>query len=246
MRTCKFVVSVLILALLMPGCAAQTGPDSPQSPAATVSAANTPTDTPQPTSELPKEATWSIDISDTQQITDEMGLLWNYTLTFHASKPGGTDATGDYSGEAVLKIEPDMGSAQALAAKEGAQLLAMVFNYHAECESLTFTIAPFSQNAYVEQMKKYNPDSPLAPFDPGDATDYFAIASATFNATQEPISMTIDSGKGARSGSVPGQGTAVDVPTEITTDGATAYCFFYNTPHPLARAFKGTVTGDVL
>lgn len=243
MRTCKFTVIVLILALLMAGCAAQAGPDAPPAPAA-----NAPADTPapQPTDEQPKEATWSIDISDTQQITDEMGLLWNYTLTFHASKPGGVDAAGEYQGEAVLKIEPDMGSAQALAAREGTQLLAMLFDYHAECESLTFTIAPFSQDAYAEQMKRHNPDNPLAPLNPGDATDCFAITSATFNATQESIPMTISDGKDVISGSVPGRSTTVSVPAEITTDGATAFCFFYNTPHPLARAFKGTITGDVL
>jgi hypothetical protein len=243
MRTCKLTVIILILALLMAGCAAQAGPDAPPAPAA-----NDPTDTPapQPTNGQPREATWSIDISDTQQITDEMGLLWNYTLTFHASKPGGTDPAGEYQGEAVLNIEPDIGSAQALAAREGTQLLAMVFNYHAECESLTFTIASFSQDGYAEQMKTYNPDDPLTQFNPDDATDYFAITSATFNATQESIPMTISDGKDVISGSVPGRSTTVSVPTEITTDGATAYCFFYDTPHPLARAFKGTVTGDVL
>lgn len=247
MRACKCIVIILILALLVTGCAAQVAPGAPQARANTrQSAATAPPDTPQPTNEPPKQATWSIDISDTQQITDEMGLLWNYTLTFHASKPGGTDPTGDYEGEAVLKIEPDMGSAQALAAKEGTQLLAMVFNYHAQCENLTFTIAPFSQDAYAAQMKAHNPDNPLAPFNPGEATDYFAITSATFNATQESIPMTISNGKDVISGSVPGRSTTVSVPTEITADGASAYCFFYDTPHPLARAFKGTVTGDVL
>ena len=250
MRTCKSPwILFLIFALLMTGCAAQAGPDAQPAPAANAPQApapNAPADTPQPTNEQPREATWSIDISDTQQITDEMGLLWNYTLTFHASKPGGTDPIGEYQGEAVLKIEPDMGSAQALAAKEGTQLLAMVFNYHAECENLAFTIAPFSQDAYAAQMKEHNPDDPLSQFNPGDATDYFAITSATFNGTQESIPMTVSDGKDVISGSVPGRSTTVSVPTEITTDGATAYCFFYNTPHPLARAFKGTVTGDVL
>ncbi len=247
MRTCKFTVIVLILALLMAGCAAQAGPDAPPAPAANDPAANAPTDTPAPqsTDEQPKEATWSIDISDTQQITDEMGLLWNYTLTFHASKPGGVDAAGEYQGEAVLKIEPDMGPPRRSPPGKARSF--------SPCCSITCGMRkpdvynrPVQPGRVCGTDEAAQSDNPLAPLNPGDATDCFAITSATFNATQESIPMTISDGKDVISGSVPGRSTTVSVPAEITTDGATAFCFFYSTPHPLARAFKGTVTGDVL
>lgn len=240
----SFVLMALIFALLLTGCGYTS--DFGGAPENTGSKVPTKAPVSEHPSEAPKEATWIVDISDTQQITDEMGLIWNYSLMLHASKPGGVDATGDYSGEAILSIEPDMASAQALAAAEGTQLIAMLFNYHAECENLSFTIIPFVPDKYAELMEQYNPDNPLARLNPGDSSDFFAIISAVFSATQEPISMTLSGDKGTISGTVPGRAATVDVPTEISIDGASAYCFFYNTPHPLARAFKGTITGDVL
>lgn len=194
----------------------------------------------------PKAATWVIDINDTQQITDELGIIWNYTLTFHATNPGGTDVLGDYTGDAVLKIEPDFDSTKAAAAREGTQLLSMLFNYHAECDSMTFEVFDFNQDKYAALMREYNPDNPLQQFDPGTATDFFAVSSATFNSTQEPVSMTIQTDEGPFSGSGGGGGVTVTVPFEITVDGATAYIFFYSMPHPGVPGFKGTLTGDVL
>ncbi len=268
-KTSGFVLILLISAMLLTGCNSQ-GPqtDSANSAAGISSAANSaasasstdssqtessamPSDAqqaPEPSSsrEPPKNATWVLDINDTQQITDEMGIVWNYTLTFHASKPGGTNVTGEYAGEAFLEIEPDFGTVQAAAASEGTQLLSMIFNYYAQCESLTFVVEKFSMEEYNAQMKQYNKDSPLQPLEPGVAMDFFAVTGAVFNATQEPVTMTIQDEDGPKTGSGGGGGTTVNVPTEISVDGATAFVFFYNTPHPLARAFKGTITGDVL
>lgn len=203
---------------------------------------------PQATGEedQPVEATWAIEIDDTQQVADEMGLLWNYTLALYASKPGGADATGEYEGEAVLKIEPDFDSAKALAAREGTELLSMLFRYQAECAQLSFEIVPFSEGEYAARMKAANPDDPLTQFDPGASTDFFAVVSATFDASQDSIVMTINDDGEIKTGSTPGRAASVTVPVEITFNGANAYCFIYNTPHTLDKAFKGTASGDVL
>ena len=247
----KSLLSLLLILAFIPctgGCgliaqnAAQGGQGNGSVPTETAVLVKTPA----PTQEQPLEATWVIEIDDTQQITDEMGLIWNYTLTLHASKPGGTDIVGDYEGEAVLSIEPDFESAKQLAASEGTMLLSMLFRFHAECESLSFEVIPFSQDEYAARMKQANPDNPLAGLNTGEATDFFAIASAAFTATQEPVTMTIEDDGEIRTGTGPGSTMEVFVPTELSTDGAKAYCFFYNTPHPLARAFQGIVTGDVL
>lgn len=262
MRHCNisgFLVIMFISAFLLTGCNAQkTQADTENDAAGASSSVPSKMDSsvmpsdaqqaPEPpqTNAPPKNATWVLDINDTQQITDELGIIWNYTLTFHASKPGGTNVTGEYTGEALLKIEPDFGTTQAAAARDGTQLLSMLFNYHAECETLTFIVEKFTEEEYTAQMKQYNKDIPLLPLDPGVSTDFFAVTGAVFNATQEPITMTIQDDDGPKTGSGGGGGTTVNVPTEISVDGATAYVFFYNTPQPLERAFKGTITGDVV
>lgn len=243
---------ILACLTLILGCPGQNDAQSTATPApSTVATAATPSQTPTSStsprpSDAPKNATWVIDVSDSQQITDSMGIIWNYTLTFHASKPGGTSATGTYNGDAQLKIEPDFASAQAAAASEGTTLLSMLFNYHAECQALSFVVEKFTPEAYAEQLKPFSKDIPLQPLVTGTEADFFAVTGAAFNGTQEPITMTIQDDDGPKTGTGGGGGAAVTVPTEITLDGATAYIHFYGTPHPLDRAFKGTVTGDVL
>lgn len=252
----KTVSMIFLCILLLTGCQTQASQNnsadsaasgSPVTAAPTASSEPSAQQTQKPAeSDAPKDANWVIEIDDTQQITDEIGIIWNYTLTFYASNHGGKDVLGDYSGEAVLKIEPDLASVQAAAAREGSQLLAMLFKYHAEAEDVSFEVFEFSQDKYAELMKENMPDNPLMQFNPGDAIDFFSVSSTTFDATQEPIDMTIADDDGTFSGTVPGRSTSVNVPFEISFDGATAYCFFYDTPHPLARAFKGVVTGDVI
>jgi hypothetical protein len=193
---------------------------------------------PSPSDNEPKQATWVIDINDTQQITDETGIVWNYTLTFHASKPGGTNVTGEFAGEAILKIEPDFASAQAAAAREGTELLAMIFNYHAECESLSFVV-----EKVIQEEQGDDGDLPLAPLVP---KDFSAVSSAIFNSTQEPVGMTIQTDEGPFSGSGGGGGVTIDVPFEIIIYGASVSVFFGSMPHTGVPAFNGTITGDVL
>jgi hypothetical protein len=258
-RVVVILVFVLVCMSQLAGCttqAPQTGSPNAapaDSPAGTAPLAESPVpsdaqNAPQssPTSEAPKNATWVIDINDTQHVTDELGIIWNYTLTFHASKPGGTDVLGEYAGEAVLKIEPDFDSVKAAAAAEGTELLSMLFNYHAECDAVSFEVFEFSMDKFAELMKEHNPDNPLSQFNAGDATDFFTVGTATFNSTQEPVSMTIQTDEGPFSGSGGGGGITVNVPFDISVDGATAYIYFYSMPHPGVPGFKGTITGDVL
>jgi hypothetical protein len=253
-RCCPFVLSILVAAMLF-GCAvggsgsgktapAAAGSGAAPSAAPTEAARQTPDS--QQATEPPKNATWVIEINDTQQVTDEMGIIWNYTLTFHASKPGGTDVTGEYAGEANLTIEPDFDSVQAAAASEGTILLSMIFNYYANCESLSFVVEKFSEGEYTAGQREFNKDAPLHPLEPGTDIDFFSFGNALFSATQEPITMTIQEDDGPRTGSGGGGGDAVNVPIEISVDGASVYLFIYNAPHALGEAFEGIVTGDVL
>jgi hypothetical protein len=248
-KTSVFIVLLITCAILLAGCAtqgAQTGtansspagtePASAESSTTLASAAptdnqNAPDATP---SESPKNATWVIDINDTTEYTDELGIIWKYTLTFHASKPGGTDTTGEYAGDAVLKIEPDFGTVQAAAAREGTQLLSMIFNYHAQCESFSFV---------VEKYTNEPEDGPLAPL---STADFYAESSATFDSTQEPVEGTIQTSKGPFTAAGGGGGATVNVPFVIEITGASVSVRFANLPQPLEYAFKGTVTGDVL
>lgn len=241
------VIAILVSVLLLAGCAAapKDPASAPQPTSAKPTAAQQTTE-PEQTQAQAKEATWVIEIDDTQQITDEMGLIWNYKLSMYASKAGGTDVLGNYTGEIVLNMEPDFDSAKALAAREGTELLAMLFKHHSEAKDVAFEIAEYSVDAYAEQMKAAMPDSPLLPVgDPNSQASGFAIAGTTFQATQEPINMTIRDEDGTNSGTVPGRSVTVTVPMEITIEDATVYCFFYGTVHPLERSFKGVITGDV-
>lgn len=193
-----------------------------------------------------KKANWVIEIDDTQQITDTDGLIWNYTLSLYASKMGGTDVNGIYTGEAILNMEPDFESAQALAAREGSELLAMFFKHHSVSQNFTFEIVPYSADVYSKLMKE-NSDNPLLRFDdPESKTEGLAITQITFLATQEPLNMTIRDDGEVMSGSVPGGGKTVTVPIVISTEGAIAWCHIYDTVHPLNRTFKGVIAGDVL
>lgn len=234
----------MAFAFCLSGCGS-AAPAAPQDAPETEPSAP-PAASPETTQEQEAEATWVVEIDDTQQITDEEGVIWNYTLTLYASKPGGVDATGEYTGEATLKIEPDFDSVRQLAANEGAELLSMLFDFHAECDSLSFEMVPYSQDAYATRMKAVNPDNPLAALSLGIDIDDFALVSAAFTATQVPVNVTLESDGTVASAEGPGSTTQVAVPTEISTYGAAAYCYFYGTPHQLARAFSGTVTGDVL
>ena len=194
-----------------------------------------------------REANWIIEIDDTQQITDEMGLIWNYKLSLYASKTGGKDVLGNYSGEIVLDMEPDYDSAKALAQKEGAELLSMLFKHHSEAENIAFEVVEYRPETYSALMKENIPDNPLLQIsDPDSETDALAITRITFKATQEPINMTISSEGSVYSGSIPGGETTVNVPMEIMINGASVRFYLFETVHPLERAFEGVVTGDVL
>ena len=173
------------------GAAPAGGAPTGAVPTATASATSSATKAPSPaapspsaqpspkasqSADKPKDATWVVDINDTQKYTDSMGIIWNYKLTFHASKPGGKNPTGEFMGDAHLKIEPDFASVQAAAASEGTKVLSMVFNYYADCERLSFVV------------EKVTAPEPLAPLTNADFT---AEGSAVFKGTQEPIDMTI-------------------------------------------------------
>ena len=80
---------------------------------------------------------------------------------------------GEYAGEALLEIKPDFASAQAAAASEGTGLLSMIFNYHAECDSLSFTVEPV-----IQEEQGDDGDIPLAPLVP---KDFSAAASARYS-----------------------------------------------------------------
>ncbi|MEL7608896.1 MAG: hypothetical protein AAGU74_05280 [Bacillota bacterium] len=237
----KGLIAAALCALLLIGCSAPLPQSGSEEPAAAASAQ------PGQTNPPPKEADWVIEIDDTQQVTDEMGLVWNYKLTMYASKAGGTDALGNYTGELVLEVEPDFESARQLAASEGTELLAMLFKHHSESQDAAFEVIEYTADAYSQMMQQNNPDNPLQGLgDPGASIDGFAVSRVAFAATQEPIDMTIKDDDGDTiSGTVPGRAVTVTVPVEITIEGATAYCHIYETVHPLGRSFKGVITGDV-
>lgn len=244
------MIILLVFVLLFAGCNAQApqSNNNTVSAAPSVSTAPTASATSQPTpTDPPKDANWVIEIDDTQQITDEMGLIWNYQMSFYASKAGGEDVLGSYTGEIVLNMEPDFDSAKALAATEGAELLAMLFKHHSEAQNITFDVLAYDQNTYAQLMKDNAPDNPLLQYgNPNSTADSLAVTRVTFEATQEPINMTVSDENGAYSGTVPGRQVSVTVPMEITIEGADVYCYLYETVHPLNRPFQGIVTGDVL
>ena len=236
-------IAVLLSVLMLVGCSAQA-------PSSQSSSQNEPTaaeqsSQPAPTKEQTKEANWVIEINDSQQVTDADGLVWNYKLSMYASKTGGNDVLGNYTGEIVLNMEPDLDSAKALAAREGAQLLAMLFEHRSEAQNVSFEVMEHDADQYAKLMKQAMPDDPLLQFDPTTTIDCFAITNVTFQATQKPIQMTISDDEGAISGSVPGRTVTVTVPMELTIEGATVYCHIYETVHPVG-AFKGVITGDVI
>lgn len=229
------VATIIILIFMFSGCSSQVPqPSSPQPEASE-----------QPDSEE-KQANWVFEINDTQQITDEEGLIWNYTLSVYASKSGGTDALGSYTGDIVLDMAPDMNSAKALAEGEGAELLAMLFKHHSQANDISFDIVAYSSETRSELMASAAPDNPLLQVGgPLTSVDALAVFPVTFEATQEPISMTVSDGQSTGSGTIPGGQTTVTVPVEISIKGADAYFYIYNTVHPLSRAFTGIITGDV-
>lgn len=241
---CIPVIIMILFVLMLSGCMAQSSDPAGALPAPTENTQPTPVN-PQAT-EPPKQASWVIEVNDTKQYTDELGIIWNYTLTLYASKPGGTNVTGEYLGEANLKIEPDIGTVQTAAASEGTTLLSMIFNYYADCESLSFVVEKFDEAEYAAEQTEFNKNAGLQSLETGENMDFFAFGDGVFNATQEPVTMTIQTEKGPKTGSGGGGGATVDVPIEISIEGATAYIFIYNLPQPLGDAFKGTVTGDVL
>lgn len=225
--------------LKLPGSADLGNPDGSTAPSGAAPSGELQSVTPENTAPTPaaeelKNATWVMEINDTQEYTDELGIIWKYTLTLHASKPGGTDVTGEYAGDAVLKIEPDFESVQAAAAGEGTELLSMIFNYSAACDSLSFV---------VEEYFKETEDVPLAPLVP---TDFIAESSAIFNATQEPVAMTIQDADGVFSGAGGGGQTTVDVLFRIDITGASVSLKFDNLPQPFETSFNGTISGDAL
>jgi len=245
------MIAILVFVLIFAGCSVQvpqTDLDHTASIAPSASVVPTASASSQPTpTEPPKDANWVIEIDDTQQVTDEMGLIWNYQMSMYASKAGGEDVLGSYTGEIVLNMEPDLDSAKALAATEGAELLAMLFKHHSEAQNVTFDVVKYDRDAYSDLMKENAPDNPLLPFgNPTSTADSFAITRVTFDATQEPINMTVSDENGSYSGTVPGRQVSVTVPMEITIEDADVYCYIYETVHPLSRAFKGIVTGDVV
>jgi len=250
-QTLSVIAVILVLILVCAGCSVQvpqTDLNQVASAAPSVSAAPTAPASSEPTpSDQPKNANWVIEIDDTQQITDDMGLIWNYQISMYASKSGGDDVLGQYTGEIVLNMEPDFDSAKALAATEGTELLSMLFKHHSEAQNVTFELVAYDQDVYSDLMKENSPDNPLLQMgDPNSTADSFAITRTTFNATQEPINMTLSDEDGTYSGTVSGRSVTVTVPMEITIQGANVYCFIYETVHPLSRAFKGVVTGDVI
>lgn len=246
-------ISVLLFIMLLAGCNAQTPQAEPTIPAPTLQSPQAePTcvqESPEPEkSDMgAKEATWVIEIDDTQQITDEMGLVWNYRLFIYASKAGGKDVLGNYTGDIVLDMEPDFESAKALAAKEGADLLSMLFKHHSQANNISFEVVAYSPETYAQLMKENIPDNPLLQVNNYTDSIYgLAITRITFETTQEPIDWTISDEEGIYSGTIPGGATTVNVPMEITMDGATVFCHIFQTVHPLDRSFKGVVTGDVI
>jgi hypothetical protein len=250
-KTKTMMTALFVIIFMLAGCSAQApqaNMDNAASAAPSASAAPTASASAQPTqTDAPKDANWVIEIDDTQQITDEMGLIWNYQISMYASKAGGEDVLGSYTGEIVLNMEPDFDSAKALAAQEGAELLAMLFKHHSEAQNVTFEVVEYDQDTYAQLMKDSAPDNPLLQFDsPTSTADSLAITRVTFNATQEPIDMTVSDDNGTYSGTVPGRQVSVTVPMEITIEGADVYCYIYETVHPLSRAFKGVITGDVV
>lgn len=239
MRHRLMSLTILFLAcLLLSSCnllPVQTdSSDAASTSAATDQPSAVPAAAPEQTDTAPKNANWVMEINDTQKYTDELGIIWNYTLTLHASKSGGTDVTGEYTGDALLIIEPDFASVQAAAAGEGTTLLSMLFNYRAECQSLSFV---------VEKLGSETEDGPLAPL---TNIDFTAESSAAFDATQEPVTMTIQDEDGPKTGSGGGGGAAVTVPFTVDITGASVSIKFANLPQPFETAFNGTVTGDVL
>ncbi len=239
-------IALLLCLMLLTSCSTpvqQSNVAAPSSQPGASKSAVTPTPQPALQGTKPQNGDFTIAIEDTQQITDEMGLIWNYQLSMTASKTGGGDVLGNYAGEMVLTMEPDFESAQILAQKEGAELLSMLFKHHAEAENTAFELIQFSPEAYAELMKNNIPDNPLLQLSaPNTTTESFAVSRVTFHATQEPINMTVRDDSGTGSGTIPGRQVTVEVPMEIGVEGSRVTCFIYETVHPLSRAFYGTIS----
>lgn len=244
---------VMMAALLLAGCSSAVpkqspiAPSSAAQPAASEAVNSTASTEPLKSNEKEKNANWVIEIEDTQQVTDEAGVIWNYKLSMYASKADGTDVLGNYTGEMTLDMDPDIDSVKALAAKEGAELLSMLFRHQSIAKDVSFEVVKYSQETYNSLMKDNASDLQLRPVGlPDSPLDAVAVSKVTFEATQYPINMNVKDGDVAGSATVPGGKTTVTVPAEVEIEGATAYCYIYKTIHPLGRAFKGVVTGDVL
>lgn len=165
----------------------------------------------------------------------------------YLSKAGGKDVLGNYTGEMVLNMEPDLDSAKKLAEREGAELLAMLFKHYSEAKNISFEVVKYSPETRSKLMKENNPDNPLLQINnPAASIDALAITRVTFEATQEPAGGIVREDNTVGGGAGGGGKTSVTVPVEISVEGATVYCHIYGTVHPLGRSFKGVITGDVI
>lgn len=111
----------------------------------------------------------------------------------------------------------------------------MVFNFRAECGSLSFVVEMNNPDL--------GEDDELAPL---VDTDFTAASNASFNSTQEPVAGTIQTDEGPFSAAGGGGGGTVNVPFTVEITGASAYVTFESLPQPLVYAFKGVISGDVL
>lgn len=201
------------------------------------------TPVPKPTA---KDADWVLQVDDTQTVTqEETGLVWHFNLYMYLQKQGGTAATGEYTGQIVLKAELDGASLAEFAKEDGLTLDSYSQGYRLETAAAALTVEPYMPAGYAAAMARIAPDkATLQMPSPGETASAMALARIPMTSRMDGTTTSGHDEDGHEdSGWAPMDEREVEAPVVIKIDGASVYVLFPN--NPLDREFKGTVTGTI-
>lgn len=226
----------------------EEGPSlAPLEPLGTPSGSPDDSDSANTSKPSPKNADWVIQLDDTQEYTNkESGFLYHCNLYLYATKAGGTDVLGAYTGQIVLKMEPDLEQLAEMIGEDGL-IVDSISGGGVLLEGFgaDFEMVAYNAKDYAKTMKEIFPDQPgLQMTYPNTSINAMAL---------ELISMkfhydSVEASGHDESGNV-GQGwgnnaeSETEEPVVIQVDGATVYVSFPR--YGFDRAFKGTVVGNV-
>jgi hypothetical protein len=199
---------------------------------------------PKPT---PMDADWVIQVDDTQDyMNKDSGLLYHCNLYIYAEKAGGTDVLGRYTGQIVLKMEPDIQQLTEMMGEDGLIVDSISGGgVLLEGSGAEIEIVTFNAQDYAAKMKEIAPDQPGMQMTAPD-TSMNAMGLELIN-----MKFYYDSAEGTghdESGNE-GEGwghdttATVEEPIVIEVNGASVYVSFPK--YGFDRAFKGTVIGNV-